>query len=142
MKKLKAGDSFVTGKPFKFKQIFDPTYLKGGKRHQGAKKNGWLKDWKEKKVFMFTWDYCGTCECMFVRCPMCGNNCCNAGFGSVTKDFKPDPTHKEWGNCPVCNLAYQFQHLAWETKAEPKPTKAQIAQGKKDSAKELDFLQA
>lgn len=105
----------------KFKQIYDPVYLKGGEREEGAKKNGWHKDWREKKVFKFTWEYCATCRCMFVRCPMCGNNCCNAGFGTVTKDLKPAHfSEKRTRDCPVCNLAYQFQHLAWETKRAPK----------------------
>lgn len=118
----------------KFKQIFDPTYLKGGEREQGSKKHGWHKDWKEEKVFMFTWKYCAWCDVMMVICPMCGNNCCNAGFGHVDKNFQPanfnEPNSKK---CPVCNLAYQFQHLAWKTKSEPsKPSKRECRRLRKE----------
>jgi hypothetical protein len=121
-----------------FKQIFDPTYMKGGEQEIGSKKNGWHKDWKEKRVFMFTWDYCGLCQCMFVRCPCCGNNCCNAGFGSVTKDLKPARHgEKDSEDCPICNLAYAYQHLAWKTKEAPKPTKEQIKKGKEEKKKPL-----
>ena len=138
-------------KPYKFEQIFDPAYLKGGEAYLGAKKNGWFKDWKEKKAFMFTWDYCGQCKTMMVRCPCCGNNCCNATFGEVTDDLKPVPyswrtNRRLWKKkkgqiktCPICNLAYAFQHLAWKTKEAPKPTKAQIKQGKIDREKQFDF---
>lgn len=126
-------------KPYKFEQIFDPTYLKGGEAYLGAKKNGWFKDWKEKKVFKFTWDYCGTCDTMFVRCPVCGNNCCNAGFGDVTDDLKPVPISwrgtaamkKKVKPCPICNLCYAYQHLAWKTKEAPVATRAQRKEGKR-----------
>jgi hypothetical protein len=94
----------------KFKQIFDETYLKPQYK------------WKEKKVFKFTWDYCELCDGMFVRCPKCGNNCCNGVFGRVTKD-KELPT-KKWDNttkdCDVCNLAYMYQQLASESDRTPK----------------------
>jgi hypothetical protein len=130
-----------------FKQIFDPANLKGGARHEGAKKNGWLKHWKEQKVFMFTWDYCGHCDTMMVICPCCGNNCCNAGFGDVTKDLKPVPyawraekRKRVTKTCPICNLAYQFQHLAWKTKEAPKPTKKQIADYKRAVKKQGDSI--
>jgi hypothetical protein len=93
----------------KFKQIFDDRFLKPQYK------------WKEKKVFKFTWEYCGDCEAMFVRCPKCGNNCCNGGFGTVTKD-KGLPTDR-WDNttkdCDVCNLAYEYQRLAREAKLVP-----------------------
>jgi hypothetical protein len=57
---------------------------------------------------------------MFVKCPACGNNCCNAAFGRVTPDGQPaqygDPGSAP---CDVCNLAYQFQHLSWKHKDHP-----------------------
>ena len=94
----------------KFKQIFDEIYLKPN----------WKS--KEKKVFKFTWEYCEACDAMFVRCPKCGNNCCNGSFGKITKD-KGLPTRK-WDNtvkdCDVCNLAYMYQQLAEEAKRVPK----------------------
>ena len=39
-----------------------------------------------------TWDYCGLCECPFVRCGTCGNNCCNGTSG-----------------CKDCDSAYEMQ---------------------------------
>lgn len=93
-----------------FKQIFDERYL-----------NKKLWKWKPKSVFKFTWDYCDSCKAMFVICPKCGNNCCNGGFGRTTKDGRPT---KKWDkttkDCDVCNLAYQFQELAYTTKTVPK----------------------
>jgi hypothetical protein len=108
-------------KPYKFKQIFDETYTKKG-GYKG----------KEKKVFKFTWDYCALCQTMFVRCPKCGNNCCNASFGH-TKNGLPTNEWEGKGviSCDVCNLAYQFQHLAWETKKAPKPTAKQLKDAEK-----------
>lgn len=34
-------------------------------------------------------EWCGMCRGFFVRCPRCGNNSCNGGYG-------------EEGKCPVC----------------------------------------
>ena len=94
----------------KFKQIFDPNYLKP------------LWKWKPQRVFKFTWEYCENCDVMFVRCPKCGNNCCNGGFGRVDKNTNL-PTVK-WDKsvktCDVCNLAYMYQRMADETKSTPK----------------------
>jgi hypothetical protein len=99
----------------KFKQIFDETYSK-------------------EKVFKFTWDYCGLCRAMFVRCPACGNNCCNAMFGFVTKDIKPARFNdKKAKTCPVCKLAYQYQDMSYLAKLVPMPTKKQIKDGEKGS---------
>ena len=56
----------------------------------------------------FEWGYCELCKSSFVYCPKCGNNCCNAGYGKI--DGK---------QCDVCELAYQYQHLAWGTKTAP-----------------------
>jgi hypothetical protein len=102
----------------KFKQIFDEAYLKGGEWYVNAKKNGYKI--KEKRVFKFTWEYCPTCRTMSVRCPKCGNNCCNTGFGDVTPDGKPIASYKEpHKTCDVCNLAYAYQDLAYKAKLVP-----------------------
>jgi hypothetical protein len=63
----------------------------------------------ETTPMKFKWGWCEVCDTTFVYCPKCGNNCCNAGFGQV--DGKV---------CDVCNLAYQYQHLAWATNTAPK----------------------
>lgn len=118
-------------KKYKFKPIYDPEFLVG------------VGECKPKKVFKFTWDYCAQCDCMFVRCPMCGNNCCNAGFGTVDKNFKPvcwsdkafQASKKNTQDCPVCNLAYQFQHLGWKTKTSPPLPSKKI---RKEEKKKLD----
>ena len=90
-----------------FKQIFDDSWKK--------------YNLPPKKVFKFTWEYCSLCDAMFVRCPKCGNNCCNATFGRVTKTGLPT---KKWGKgtkeCDVCNLAYMYQSLAEQTNTVPK----------------------
>jgi len=41
-------------------------------------------------------EYCGTCKSWFVRCPRCGNNSCNGGYG-------------EDGKCPICPDIYELQ---------------------------------
>ena len=43
----------------------------------------------------FKIEECGYCD-WFVRCPRCGNNSCNGGYG-------------EDGKCPICPLAYAVQ---------------------------------
>jgi len=55
---------------------------------------------KEKKMAYtrISIEYCPTCGATFVRCPRCGNNSCNAGYG-------------EDGKCPVCPKAYEFQRF-------------------------------
>jgi len=30
-----------------------------------------------------TWDWCEMCEKAFIRCPKCGNNSCNGGYGEI-----------------------------------------------------------
>ena len=57
---------------------------------------------------LFQWGYCELCRGTFVYCPKCGNNCCNAGYGYLNGE-----------TCDVCELAYQYQALAWETKKNP-----------------------
>lgn len=56
----------------------------------------------------FEWGWCELCDCSFVYCPKCGNNGCNGGYGKINGK-----------QCDVCELAYQYQHLAWETKKSP-----------------------
>lgn len=51
----------------------------------------------------FEWDLCPMCG-PHIKCPKCGNNCCNATYGVV------DGTQ-----CDVCPLCYQHQALAWQT---------------------------
>jgi hypothetical protein len=96
-----------------FKQIFDGDHLKG------------KGQCKPQKVFKFTWEYCEMCDCMFVRCPKCGNNCCNASFGRTTKDGLPTTSFDEETTitCDVCNLAYMYQELADKTNFTPKHEK-------------------
>jgi hypothetical protein len=43
----------------------------------------------------FAVEWCETCGAIFVKCPRCGNNSCNGGYG-------------EDGKCPVCPLAYEL----------------------------------
>ena len=51
----------------------------------------------------FTFGWCELCQAVFVRCPKCGNNTCNAGKGPLPgKDGPP---------CDVCMLAHQYDKL-------------------------------
>jgi len=45
-----------------------------------------------------TLSYCALCECDMVICATCGNNCCNAGYGTVDGE-----------TCPDCPEAYEDQ---------------------------------
>lgn len=56
----------------------------------------------------FKWKWCPLCETAYVECPKCGNNCCNGGYGQI--DGEP---------CDVCELAYQYQDLAWQCGVYP-----------------------
>ena len=99
----------------KFEQIFDPLYTRGANKIP------------PENVFQFTWEYCGTCQCMYVRCPKCGNNCCSGAFGRVTKyGFPLENLGADGVVCDVCNLAYQYQDLACKTKTAPEPTREQL----------------
>ena len=57
----------------------------------------------------FTWGWCKTCNCAFVKCPRCGNNCCNAGYGKLPNGDV----------CDTCELTYQYQDLAFATGKMP-----------------------
>jgi hypothetical protein len=70
----------------------------------------------------YKWDWCGLCRCAFVRCPHCGNNCCNAGHGWL----RPDGTKPQNGDriedlvqCTICKTAYDIQELAYRLGKEP-----------------------
>lgn len=70
----------------------------------------------------YKWEWCGTCKGAFVRCPNCGNNCCNAMVGKFRKDgSKPDNTDKweDLVDCPVCNTAYDIQNFAYRIGIDP-----------------------
>jgi len=47
-----------------------------------------------------------------IVCPKCGNNCCSGGSGELPDGSK----------CDICELAYQYQELAWNTNSQPKET--------------------
>lgn len=51
----------------------------------------------------YHWEYCPLCDAYFVRCPLCGNNCCNAMYGTVVG--KP---------CPECPATYAYQAAHWD----------------------------
>jgi len=46
-------------------------------------------------------EYCGLCDGFFVRCPRCGNNCCNAGSGEEA----------DGSQCTMCMKAYELQDI-------------------------------
>ena len=52
------------------------------------------------------WDWCSMCG-PNVKCPKCGNNCCNGSYGYL-------PSRTLWGKpgdvqCDVCPAAYDYQ---------------------------------
>lgn len=59
----------------------------------------------------YIWDWCELCDGPFVWCPKCGNNCCNAGTGTL-----PD------GSRCGCDEAYRIQYEA--DKSGTAPTKS------------------
>lgn len=79
----------------------------------------------------FSWEFCKLCDCMMVVCPLCGNNTCNASYGTVTTRNEPVPagvsywdndlrTYREgFKRCAVCELAYQYKNLAYKTNTVP-----------------------
>lgn len=56
----------------------------------------------------FEFGWCELCKTAFIYCPKCGNNGCNGGSGELNGEV-----------CDVCDLAHQYQQLAWETKTVP-----------------------
>jgi len=62
------------------------------------------------KELSFEWYWCETCNTAAIQCPVCGNNCCNAMYGTL-----PDGQQ-----CPYCVLAYEYQDLGWKTSTDPK----------------------
>jgi hypothetical protein len=59
----------------------------------------------------FIWEFCEACGAYFIRCPKCGNNCCNGGYGKINGE-----------ECDICFLCYQFQNLAYENNLVPEIT--------------------
>lgn len=66
---------------------------------------------KKSTALSFKWDWCSICG-PHIKCPACGNNCCNGTYGMVDDKI-----------CDICNLAYQYQDLAEITKKYPKTEK-------------------
>jgi len=67
----------------------------------------------EKKIVgqSFAVERCEFCG-WFVKCPKCGNNCCNGGFGNMDKDGNPLPWNtqdKDAQPCDMCPTAYAVQ---------------------------------
>jgi hypothetical protein len=59
----------------------------------------------------YTWHWCSTCKCHYVRCPKCGNNCCNGMYGRLFG--------KE---CDECYAAYEYQETHEEERlSQPMP---------------------
>lgn len=59
------------------------------------------------KSFDIKW--CETCGATYVRCPKCGNNSCNGGYGE----------DKDGNKCNVCPVAYELMYaLGRATKAD------------------------
>lgn len=57
-------------------------------------------------IAKFTVEWCEMCG-HYIRCPKCGNNSCNGGYGVVNG--------KE---CDVCPLTYQYQELMFILEAD------------------------
>jgi hypothetical protein len=51
----------------------------------------------------FEWEWCPVCEAWYILCPKCGNNTCNGTCGEIDGEM-----------CDVCELAYQYQSLAYK----------------------------
>lgn len=56
----------------------------------------------------FKWKYCPHCDAMYIECPKCGNNSCNAGRGEV--DGEP---------CDVCPEVYEKLDKAYDSGENP-----------------------
>ena len=51
-----------------------------------------------------TLGHCNGCDTDMVLCATCGNNCCNAGHGTLPGGAP----------CPDCEEAYSHQSMLWE----------------------------
>ena len=60
----------------------------------------WRFDPKQVQL-QFTVEWCDMCG-HHIRCPGCGNNSCNGGYGEVDGKM-----------CIICPLAYQYQSDMW-----------------------------
>lgn len=59
------------------------------------------KPWGWREI---RWHWCSHCRAVYMRCPKCGNNTCNAGYGKV------DGT-----TCDECPTVYAVEE--WRRKA-------------------------
>lgn len=71
----------------------------------------WWKEQSDRKdtIMVFWWRWCGACKSVYLECPACGNNSCNAGYGYI--DGVP---------CEICYLADAYEALAMKTGQYPK----------------------
>lgn len=67
----------------------------------------------DEPPYSFEWHWCEQCETAYVRCPVCGNNCCNAGYGEVGACKNKEDSYSE-KQCRVCALAYEYQDVGWK----------------------------
>jgi ribosome-binding protein aMBF1 (putative translation factor) len=72
----------------------------------------------------FKWEFCPICEAYFIRCPKCGNNCCNGASGQV-----------DGQECDVCELCYEFQELSYNNHLQPKITDEDVAKALENKQK-------
>lgn len=63
----------------------------------------------------YKFEWCSLCRVYFLRCPKCGNNSCNGGWGSIDGGQ---------GNCDECPKCYELEKK-WrsEGKIPSEPTK-------------------
>lgn len=59
------------------------------------------------KISKKDWDWCSMCG-PHIKCPKCGNNCCNGSYGYIT-GRKPYPSNPDDVVCDVCPSAYDYQ---------------------------------
>ena len=52
---------------------------------------------KKMNEQIYKWGWCSHCQCAYIICPLCGNNTCNGGSGTLqdgTKCLKCDDAYK------------------------------------------------
>ncbi len=72
-----------------------------------------------KSEMQFKVEWCSLCEVYFVRCPKCGNNCCNGGYGKIGGLVAPDTWASDGKDCDICPLAYQYQDALSAESVDP-----------------------
>lgn len=70
------------------------------------------------------WSYCETCGDECVICGVCGNNCCNGGYGKLASGLE----------CTACPSAYEKQDAEYLDRI--KEVAAMAASNKSPQAKE------